>query len=485
MGDELNFYDVVIVGAGIVGASIFRVLNQYKLRILLIDKENDVCAGGASKANSAIIHTGYDPKPGTLKAKTNIRGNKLWHKWMPEMDIPFAPMPTLIVGLNEKDLHVLLELKERGRINGVEGDIIGEDKLHEIEPQITSRAKFALRFIGSGSIGPTRAVYALVGNGVKNGGKYILNTEVRNIEKRDDKIKISTNRGDFYSKVLINAAGLGADDLMIMTGETWFTIRPRRGEYFVLDSAAPIKVRNIIFPTPTPISKGILVFTSIAGDVLIGPTSDEIPQEDTATTHDGLKRVLKGAKKMFDFPFEKWTIMSFAGLRASGSTGDFHIAHSQTIKGMINVAGIESPGFAAAPAIAEMVRDLAGELIDLNEKEDWDPTYKFPPLLRHLSMEEREKLIKEDPRYGHIVCRCEHVSEREIIDAIHMVPGARDVDALKRRLKVTAGRCQGGFCLPRIIDIMAKELNIPPHEVSKFGKGSYYITGYTKEGEER
>ncbi len=483
MSEEI--YDVIIVGAGIVGASIFRVLSQYKLNILLLDKENDVCAGGASKANSAIIHTGYDPKPGTLKAKTNVRGNKLWHKWMPELEIPFVPMPTLIVGIDEKDLHVLLELKERGRVNGVYGEIIGEEKLHEIEPQISPRAKFALRFEGSGSIGPTRAVYALVGNGVKNGGKYILNTVVTNVEKIDDNIKVTTNHGILQTRVLINAAGLGADDLMRMTGEDWFTIRPRRGEYFVIDNTAPIKVRNIVFPTPTPISKGILVFTSVAGDVLIGPTSDEIPNEDTSTTHDGLRRVLKGAKKLFDFPFEKYTIMSFAGLRASGSTGDFHIAHSKTIKGMINVAGIESPGFAAAPAISEMVRDLTGELIDLKEKENWDPTYKFPPLMRYLSIEEREELIKQDPRYGHIVCRCEHVSEREIIDAIHMTPGARDVDALKRRLKVTAGRCQGGFCLPRIIDIMAKELGVPPHEVSKFGRGSFYITGYTKEGDKR
>ncbi len=481
----MNMYDVIIVGGGIVGASIFRVLNQYELKVLLLDKENDLCAGGASKANSAIIHTGYDPKPGTLKAKTNVRGNKLWHKWIPELDIPFIPMPTLIVGLNEKDLHVLLELKERGRLNGVEGEIIGEEKLHEIEPQISPRVKFALRFEGSGSIGPTRAVYALVGNGAKNGGEFRLNTEVIGIEKAEDGIKVSTSNGDFFTRVLVNAAGLGADDLMRMTGEDWFVIKPRRGEYFVIDNTAPIKVKNIIFPTPTPVSKGILVFASVAGDVLIGPTSDPIPEEDTSTTHEGLKKVLKGAKKLFDFPFEKYTIMSFAGLRASGSTGDFHIAHSQTLKGMINVAGIESPGFAAAPAIAEMVRDLAGELIDLREKENWDPTYKFPPLMRHLSIEEREALIKEDSRYGHIVCRCEHVSEKEIIDAIHMVPGARDVDALKRRLKVTAGRCQGGFCLPRIIDIMARELGIPPYEVSKFGKGSYYITGYTKEGDEK
>ncbi len=483
MSEEI--YDVIIVGAGIVGASIFRLLNQYRLNILLLDKENDACAGGASKANSAIIHTGYDPKPGTLKAKTNIRGNKLWYRWMPELDIPFVPMPTLIVGIHERDLHVLLELKERGRKNGVPGEIIGEERLHEIEPQISPRAKFALRFEGSGSIGPTRAVYALVGNGVKNGGRYKLNTSVTNIEKVDDIIKVTTNSGVFQAKVLINAAGLGADDLMKVTGENWFTIKPRRGEYFVIDNTAPIKVRNIIFPTPTPISKGILVFTSVAGDVLIGPTSDEVPEEDTSTTHEGLKRVLKGAKKLFDFPFEKYTVMSFAGLRASGPTGDFHIAHSNTIRGMINVAGIESPGFAAAPAIAEMVRDLIGELIDLKEKKDWDPTYKFPPLMRYLSIEERGELIKKDPRYGHIVCRCEHVSEREIIDAIHMIPGAQDVDALKRRLKVTAGRCQGGFCLPRIIDIMAKELNIPPHKVSKFGKGSFYIAGYTKEGDER
>ncbi len=481
----MDTYDVVIVGGGIIGSSIFRVLNKYKLKVLLLDKENDVCAGGASKANSAIIHTGYDPKPGTLKAKTNVLGNKLWHKWMPELDIPFIPMPTLLVGIDEKDLHVLLELKERGRLNGVYGDIIGEEKLHEIEPQISPRVKFALRFEGSGSIGPTRAVYALVGNGVKNGGEYRLNTEVVNIEKDVGGIRVVTNTGDIYTRVLINAAGLGADDLMRMTGEDWFIIRPRRGEYYVLDNTAPIKVRNIIFPTPTPISKGILVFTSVAGDVLIGPTSDEIPEEDTSTTHDGLKRVLKGAKKLFDFPFEKYTIMSFAGLRASGPTGDFHIAHSQTLKGMINVAGIESPGFAAAPAIAEMVRDLTGELIELKEKEDWDPTYKFPPTLRYLPIEERDALIKQDPRYGHIVCRCEHISEKEIIDAIHMTPGARDVDALKRRIKVTAGRCQGGFCLPRIIDIMAKELGIPPHEVTKFGKKSNYIVGYTKEGDKR
>lgn len=482
-----DIYDVVIIGAGITGSAIFYLINKYDLRVLIIDQAADIAGGGATKANSAIIHAGHDPKPGTLKAKLNVRGNYLWHRWVEKLDIPFYPTGAMIVAVESDREETIYELKAQAEKNGVESYIISGEQAREYEPHLNSSAKLALVTPTAGIIHPMRAAISCVANGVKNGGNLILLTQVTNVYKDEasDLIVVETNKGTIYTKVLINAAGLFADEIMAMVGEDWFKITPRRGEYLIIDDDAPLHVNTVLFPVPTPVSKGILVLPTVGGEVMIGPNSEPLKKPSTATTNNGLTKVLAGAKKLVPFSYEKWIFASFAGLRASGNTGDFYIAHSETVRGVIHVAGIDSPGLASAPAIAEMVIDLVGEILDLNEKKEWDDTYKFPPYIKWLPLEMRKELMKSNPTYGRIVCRCREVSEGEVRDVIRFTPGVNDIDSIKRRLGVTGGHCGGTFCLTKLMEILAKEKGILPEYVKKSldKKDSYYV--FPKVGDEK
>jgi len=462
-------YDVIVIGAGISGASIFYLLNKYQLKTLIIDKAADIAGGGATKANSAIIHAGHDPKPGTLKAKLNVRGNELWHKWVQKLNIPFYPTEAMIVATEDDRVETIYELKGRAEKNGVEAYIIDGETAREREPFLTEKTKMALVTPTAGIIHPMRAAIAPVANGIKNGGHLKLLTEVVDIKKDDSTqlIDVITTSGVYKSRVVINAAGLFADKIMAMVGEDWFKITPRRGEYLIIDEDAPLHVGTVLFPTPTPISKGILVLPTVGMEVMIGPNAENLDKPDTSTTLHGLESVIKGAKKLVPFDYERWVFASFAGLRPTGNTGDFYIAHSETMRGVIHVAGIESPGLASAPAIAEMVISLVGELIDLREKEDWDDTYEFPPYIKFFPEEMRLELTRTRDDYGKIVCRCREVSEGEIVDVIRLTPGVNDVDAIKRRLGVTGGHCGGTYCLPKIMEILAREKGILPEYVKK------------------
>ena len=476
-------YDVIIIGAGIVGAAAFRELCKYDLRVLLLDSLHDV-GGDASRANSAILHGGFDPQPGTLMSDLNKEGVQLWFQWTQELSIDVEWTGSLVLAFNDVDIAEITRLYHNGKKVRVPVKFLGRDETLRREPVVNPEVRASLYAPVSGIIDPFQAVVALVGSGLKNGGKLMLDTEVTHLVKLPDGyIAVQTNHGELRAKVVINAAGLNAAHIMRMAGEDWFSIHPRRGQYFILDKNVGNLVRHVIFRAPTPKGKGVLVSRTTHGNLLIGPTAEDLTEPDRRTTAEGLAEVLQGAKYLVPFPYERHAIAQYAGLRTIGSVDDFVVQHSKAMEGLINAAGIKSPGLTAAPGIAHRLIELVTDLLTLEEKRDFDPYFEFPPILRELPYVDRERLIKEDPTYGHMVCRCELVSEGEIKSVLRMQPAATDLDSIKRRVRATAGRCQGGFCTPRIIDILSRELNLSYDQVTKFGRISKLVYGDNRRGD--
>ncbi|MGB9879508.1 MAG: NAD(P)/FAD-dependent oxidoreductase, partial [Anaerolineae bacterium] len=470
-------YDVIIVGGGVVGCFIARALSRYKLRVLLLERESDVCSG-TSKANTAIVHAGYDAKPGTLKAALNLAGNRAYDQVCAELDVPFQRCGTYVVALTDDDLRTLDDLYRRGIQNGVTGmRIISGEEMRRIEPLVNPETRGALYAATGGIVDPFLLTIAAAENAVLNGVHLRLETEVTDLIRQNGRIAgVHTNRGQIFGRFVINAAGLHADQLMAKAGLQGFTITPRKGEYYVFDREKS-RVRAVLFPCPTPISKGILVTPTTHGNTLIGPNAVDISnKEDLSVTPQGLEEVFAGAQRLVPTLDRRDVIAVFAGLRASGSTGDFLIEAPAQAPGLINVAGIESPGLTAAPAIAEFVVQLLRECgLKLVEKPGYNPIRRAPPRFSELSRQEQALLIAKDARYGRIVCRCETVTEGEIVAAIHSPVPARTYDALKRRTRLGAGRCQGGFDTPRVIHILARELGLPPTAITKKGPGSEFV----------
>ncbi|AFK21648.1 NAD(P)/FAD-dependent oxidoreductase [Pyrococcus sp. ST04] len=484
---------VAIVGAGITGASIARVLSRYEnLEVHLIDKNPDV-GWGVSKANTAIIHGGYDddPKKYPMRAKLCIKGNRLWHEWVKELEIPHIWNGALIVALKEEDFDELEALLKRGIENGVpEMRIVDREELFKLEPGLTKDALGALWVPIVGQIAPIPAVIAITENAVANGVKTHLETEVRGIKVRNGEIVgLETNSGFIEADVVINAAGLYADDISRMVGIDYFQIHPRKGEYWIFDEGVP-GPRRVLFPTPTPISKGIVVTTEISGHLMIGPNAQDLPpeeKENLATTREGLEEVWEGAKRLWpNLPPRNKVIRTFAGLRPEPTGGDFIIRAEKEVWGFINVAGIRSPGLTSAPAIAyEVVEIIKNDLgIKLVEKSKWNPYRKEITHFFALTYDEINKLVRKNPAYGKIICRCNRVSEGDILEAIERMKfiGVKtpSVDSVKFRTKATTGTCQGSFCRPRIIQILAREYGIPPWKVTLKGRGSEIGVGDVK-----
>ncbi|TYP58845.1 NAD(P)/FAD-dependent oxidoreductase [Thermosediminibacter litoriperuensis] len=476
--------DVVIIGGGVVGCMIARELSRYQLKTVLLEKEDDV-ASGTSKANSAIIHAGYDAKPGTLKAKLNVRGNPLFDKICSELDVPFKRIGSLVVALNEEEVKVLEELLQRGKTNGVPGlEIINREKLMEMEPNISREARAALYAPTAGIVCPYELTIALAENASRNGVEIKLNSPVLSIGVENGEVLAVRTPGEtIYTRYVVNAAGLFADEISRMAGAEDYRITPRKGEYLIFDRRFGGIVNTAIFPTPTKISKGILVCPTVDGNFFIGPNSNDVREkDDVAVTQQGIEEIIKSARKLVPELPLKHVIASFAGLRAVSNTDDFVIGASKKVKGFINVGGIQSPGLSSAPAIAEMVVGiLKEEGLELKEKSDYNPERPQIFKFRRLSCQEKRELIRRNPAYGRVICRCETVTEGEIIDAIRRPVGARSLDAVKRRTRAGMGRCQGGFCSPRVVEILARELGIDPLEVTKCGSGSEILRGRTKE----
>lgn len=475
-------YDVIVIGAGVVGGMIARKLAAYTLKVCIVEKENDV-AMGATKANSAIVHAGFDAKAGSLKALLNVRGSEMMEQVTKELGVKYLRNGSLVIGFNETDRATIEELAERGKINGVKDlRVLEKDELKQIEPNISDNVTCAL-YAPTGAITcPYELTIAAVGNAMDNGVELKLNFAVKEIKEQDGVYEVLAADGQsVQTKYVIDSAGLYSDQIAQMVGDDSFHVHPRRGEYILLDRECGNLVSHTIFRTPTRMGKGILISPTVDGNLLLGPTSvDMEDKEDKSTTAGGFADVIRQAQENVDgIPFGK-TITSFCGLRAVGSTGDFIIKASKP--GFITLAGIESPGLSAAPAIAEYVADMLKEQgLEFIEKEDYNPIRKPQHAFREASIEEKNEIIRRDSSYGKIVCRCETVTEGEILAAIRTNPGARDLDGVKRRTRAQMGRCQGGFCGPQIVELLAKELGIPYEEVTKSGKHSFINIGKTKE----
>ncbi len=474
-------FDIAVIGAGVVGAFVARALSRYELKVCVLEAMPDV-AMGATRANSAIVHAGFDAKEGSLKALLNVRGSEMMESIAGELGVKYNRCGSIVVGFSDDDRTALEELLVRGERNGVKGlALLDRAELLNLEPGIGDGVKCGLYAPTGAIICPYELCMAAVGNAMDNGVELKLDFKVEKIEKNGTGYTVSSNTESVDTKYVINCAGLYSDEIASLVGDKSFKITPRRGEYMLLDKECGKTVTHTIFRCPSKMGKGILVSPTVDGNLLLGPTAENIEDKaDTSTTQSGLMSVrTQAGEQVRGIDFSK-VITSFTGLRATGSTGDFIIGLKD---GFMNVAGIESPGLSSAPAIAEYVIDMldgAGALAQ--KKKDYDPIRRPLHYFRELSIDEKNEIIKEHPEYAHVVCRCETVTEGEILAAIRTNPKPRDVDGVKRRTRASMGRCQGGFCTPYIIELLAKEQGIDFGDVTKFGGDSYINIGKTKEG---
>lgn len=463
--------DVIIIGAGVSGCAVARELSRYELDICVLEKESDVCEG-TSKANSGIVHGGFDAKPGTLKAKLNVLGNQMMDEMAEKLDFPFRRNGAMVVCQSKEEMAVLEELMERGKKNGVEGmEMLSRSQALLLEPNLADTVYAAIHIPSSGIVCPFEMNLAYAENAVQNGVQFHLETEVKQIEKMENGFRVLTDKGMFETRFLINAAGVYADIFHNMVSREKIHITPRRGEYCLLDKNAGNLVERTIFQIPTPKGKGVLVTPTVHGNLLIGPTAADITdKEGTETTSDGLEEVMKKCTKSVKNIPKRQIITSFAGLRAYEDDGDFIIQEVKDAKGFIDVAGIESPGLSSVPAIGVYVRDIMAGLTELCEKKEFCERRKRITRISELSREEQNGLIQENPAYGQIVCRCEGVTMGEILDAIHRPLGATTLDGIKRRTRAGMGRCQAGFCTPKNMELLAEELHLELKDIRKTGR---------------
>ena len=476
-----NIYDVLIIGAGVTGTMIARELSKYLLDVVILDKNND--AGDAtSSANSAIIHSGYDPEPGSLKAKFNVLGNKKYPELVKQLDVPFIQCGSLTIATEDEQIPVLKELAERSRINGVEVKLLNKEEVLKMEPNINPEVKGALFAPTAGIIDPFNLVVHAMENAIDNGVKFLRNQEVLDIKKENDVYIVKTNKEELAAKIVINAAGLKSDKIASMIEDIDWAITPRKGEYFLLDHYAEGLVNHTIFPLPSKKGKGVLVSQTSSGNYIVGPSSEPADPDDVSTDGATLSNIRKAATLMVpSIPFNQ-TIRVFAGERATCTRHDFIIEYAKSDKHFINVAGIESPGLASSPAISEyVVEELVRPIIELKNNPSFNPCIKPYHRMHYLSEEEQLEVIKNDPDYGRIICNCEHISLGEIKDALSRSCPPVSIKGVKRRTRAGYGKCQGGFCQPKVLMILAEHYGVSPTKIPLAEEGSYIIDHEIKE----
>ncbi|VYU09392.1 FAD-dependent oxidoreductase [Intestinibacter bartlettii] len=474
-------YDVVIIGAGVSGSASARELSRYKVNACVIEKAEDVCSG-TSKANSGIVHAGFDAPVGSLMAQLNVKGNEMMEELSKELDFPFKKNGSLVICLSKDDMPKLQELYDRGRKNGVKDlKILSKEDVLKLEPNINEEVYAALYAPTGGIVCPFGLNIALAENANTNGVEFKFNTEAKDIEKIDDGFIIKTNNGDIKTKYIVNAAGVYADKFHNMVSENKINITARKGEYCLLDKTAGCHVSKTIFSLPGKMGKGVLVSPTTHGNLIVGPTSTDIAdKEGLNTTRDGLDTILeKSSINVKNIPMRQ-VITSFAGLRAH-EDNHFIIKELEDVKGFIDCAGIESPGLTSAPAIGIMVADILKEKLSLEKNPDFVGIRRGILDPNTLNIEERNQLIKEQPAYGNIICRCEMITEGEIIDAIRRPLGAKSLDGVKRRTRAGMGRCQAGFCSPKTMEILERELKLSMFDITKCGGKSNIVVGVIKD----
>ncbi len=475
-------YDAVIIGGGAVGCAVARYLSRYRLSICLVERGEDVCVG-TSKANSAICHAGFDAPVGSAKARFNVEGSRMMEGLSQELDFPYRRCGSLVLCFDEAELPHLRELLERGVQNGVEGlEILDRAALRALEPAVSDKAVAALWAPTGAVLCPFGMTIALAENAAANGCAFRFNTEVARIERRDGFFRLHTGGDCIDTRVVISAAGVYGDALHNQLCADKLTIVPRRGEYCLLDRTCGQLVQHTIFQLPSAMGKGVLVTPTVHGNLLVGPTAVDQPDKDrTATTTEGLRSVAETAAKSVENLPMRDVITSFAGLRAhlSGPEDDFIVGESTD--GFFEAVGIESPGLSSAPAIGRYLAELAAAKLHAAEKKDFIAQRRDMPHPREMDFASRQDLIARDPAYGQVICRCEGVTEGEIRDAIRRVPGARSLDGVKRRVRAGMGRCQGGFCGPKVMELLSRELHVPITALTKGGGESRLLAGRTKE----
>ncbi len=476
-------YDVVIIGAGVSGAACARELSKRKLSICVLERDEDVCCG-TSKANSAIVHAGFDAATGSLMARLNVRGSTLMGPLCADLGVDLHNIGSLVVCTDESGMPALEELRDRGAANGVEGlEIVSGERLHALEPNLADSVVAALWAPSASIVNPFQLNWALAENALENGVAFHFDTEVVGVVREDGAWSVHTPGETFRTRCVINAAGVYADVIHNMVSPDTMDIVPRRGQYFVLDTSAGRHVRHTVFQLPTKLGKGVLVTPTTAGNLLVGPTAEDIDdREGTDTTAEGIRELLaKAALSVKDIPFRE-TITSFSGLRAHRAEHDFLIGEAAGAPGFIDCAAIESPGLSAAPAIGEMVADIVDGILKPALRDDFIATRAGIPNVEWIGAKDWEALIAEDPAYGRVVCRCRKVTEAQIVSAIHHPLGARSLDGVKRRTEACMGRCQAGFCTPKIMEILDRELaDLSFDGITKAGPGSELIVGRDKE----
>lgn len=475
-------YDVIVIGSGVTGAMTAYHLSRYQLRVAVLDKNLEPAAE-TSSANSGIVHAGYDAKPGSMKALLNVRGNAMMGDVCAKLDVPFKRIGSLVVAFSEDEAKTVEELYESGVKNGVPDlKVLNAEETYAKEPGLQPGVVCALYAPSAGIVCPYELTTAALEVACVNGAEYLRQTEVTAIEKIDGGYRLTDANGKTYeTRVVVNAAGLYADAVAAMAGDTSFTIRPRKGEYILFEKSMGKTVSHVVFQTPAAGSKGVLVSPTVDGNLYIGPNANYVEDKrDTATTYEGMNEIKTCSAKSVGGLDMRLAITNFAGLRATPSTGDFIL--NEPAPGFFNAAGIESPGLSAAPAVGEYVVELIRQsgAVSLVEKDGWTASREPVIRFREMSTAERADLVARDSRYGRIICRCETVTEQEIRDAIRRPAGARSVDGVKRRTRSGMGKCQGGFCGPRVVDILAEELGCDPTEITKFGGASYMLTGKTR-----
>lgn len=475
-------YDVIIIGAGVTGCAVARYLSRYQGSALVLERAEDVCCG-TSKANSAIIHAGFDAAHGSLMAKMNVQGSRMVPGLAKELDFPFRRNGSLVVCMSEEDMHRLLALYENGVKNGVEGlEIVDARRLHELEPNVSKNAVAALWAPTGGIVCPFNMTIALAENANANGVDFRFNTKVTGFTRGEEGWTVHTEQGDFRTRYVVNAAGVYADVLHNMVSARKLHITPRRGDYCLLDRQVGGFVSHTVFQLPGKLGKGVLVSPTVHGNIIVGPTAIDIEDRDgTNTTAAGLEELISKAGISVDNLPIRQTITSFAGLRAHEDHHEFVIGEAEDAPGFVDCAGIESPGLTSAPAIGLTVAELLREKLGLREKEDFIAIRKGLLDPKSLTWDAYQALIRENPAYGQIICRCEQVTEGEIIDAIRRPLGARSLDGVKRRTRAGMGRCQAGFCSPRVMEILARELGVSQAEITKCGGASRLIVGVNKD----
>lgn len=472
-GKSQEIYDVAVIGAGVSGASIARRLSIYDLRIALLEKEAEV-SFGTSKANSGIIHGGFHHDSSMLKTRLEVQGNMMFDELQRELHFPFVRSGILVAAMNEEEMKTVQYLYDRGRRNGAIGiELCSRERILDLEPKLSADVVGGLHAPGGGIIEPYRFVFSLVESAQKNGVEVLTDFEVSSAENEKNSYRIEDNSGrSIHARYVINAAGLYADTISGVFGAEEYTITPRKGEYYLLDRMTKACPNKVLFPVPSSVSKGMLVIPTVEGTVLIGPTAEEVREkDDLSTTTDKLNKIFDSARQMVPRVSTKDVITAFSGLRPALPDGDFYIEASRKIPRFIHVAGVQSPGLTAAPAIGEYVKDiLKDEGLKLQEKSTYDPNVEEVPRIRNKSVYEIDELIQENPTYGNIVCRCENISEAEIIEAIRR--GHDTLDGVKFFTRAQMGRCQGGFCTGKIIEIIMRESGKSYKEVTKRGPKS-------------